>query len=188
MLSGRLRFIRTAIVCLVAALTLGLPGQASAYLVATSGVEVVALPAGPSLWDLTIETDTAIGDAGIEVVGATGFTPADPPCAADLFCFELASAEGVGIGLVVFAVDALPANVDSPLLLGSLTGDVTSMRDLPDLPRCIGCGGFRDLIGATLPVTYLVVPEPSPALLLGVGIAALGLIRQRGSSGLGASI
>lgn len=167
---------RTGLLCLIAALALSLPGQASAYRIATSGVEVVALPAGPALWDLTIETDTTIGDGGFEVVGATSFTPADPPCdGTNLLCFGQSSAEGVLIGFAVL-VPTLTPNVGSPLLVGSLTGDVTSMRD--------NVGGqffgFGDLTGARLPVAYLVVPEPSSVLLLGVALGALvGLCRRR---------
>ena len=179
MLSGRSRFIRPAIVGLLAALTLGLPAQARAYRVAMDGVEVVALLVGPSLWDLTIETDTTIGDGAFEAVGATSFTPADPPCDnTSLICFGSPSADGLVIAFAVLAPTLTP-NVGSPLLVGSLAGGVTSVQSFT-APGCLECFvDFRSLAGIQLPTTYLLVPEPSTALLLGVGIAALGLIRRR---------
>ena len=162
---------------LLAALTLCLPGQARAYLIATSGVEVVALPVGPSLWDVTIESDATIGDGNFEAVGATSFAPADPPCdGSNVLCFVAPSTDGVVIGFAAFAPTLTP-NVGSPLLLGSLTGDVTSMGD-PDA-ICFGCTfGFGDFAGNRLTVTYLVVPEPSSALLLGVALAGLVALRR----------
>ena len=158
----RAALVYAAVLFTLAVPTLSLPGQAAAYVAATSGAEVVASRVAPGIWDLSLETDTTIGEGGFFVLGGASFTEVNPPCTGTgLQCLGFPTAQGIVVAFAIFTPILTP-NVGSPILFGTLTGNVVSMLSDFD-PDCIGlpCGGFLDLTGASIPMTYVVIPPPA---------------------------
>lgn len=143
--------------------------------VPTSGVEILARPVSPGVWDITLETDTAIGDGGFNIEGATDFTANASLCnGISLICFVFDSSTGKIVGLAVFSPGALPANLGSPVVLGQATGPVTAINQ-DEVAGALGIDGFGDLTGARLDFRGEVVPPtpPTPVPTLSHGGAFL---------------
>ena len=109
----------------------------------TTGAEIVATPVAPGVWDFTLETDQDLDGGGFNAVGATSYTPLNPPCdGGTLICFDLGlGSTGLLVGFGESASDKLPANLGSPLLLGQLFGDLTGI-DQTDVLVHFGAESF----------------------------------------------
>jgi hypothetical protein len=188
------------------------PAPARAFLTAgkTTGTEFTLLPefvAGELVWNLTIETATGTSnDLGgqLSIDGAVSFTP-NPlicdPLLRDVICAVVPATDLSGepgytstlddnLFLIIAVVSAgvLNGGTGNPLTLGSVTP-----TPLVFAPR-LTLEGLDVLNGATFPnptgfaepvafVNFLI-PEPSPAGLLGLALSSMILLRNYSSSGL----
>ena len=75
-------------------------------------------------------------------------------------------------------VNVLPANVGSPVIVGSV--DNVTAFDFQDVQNIWGVQGFQDFgtFNEILPQSYIVIPEPSTGLLLALGLLPIGLMRR----------
>ena len=171
--------LRIGLLALAIATVVGVANPSSAYIITTSGVEVLATPAGPGLWNITLETDRTIGYGGFNIPGATSFTPDPLTCdGVNLLCFALPGSTGQVVGLTVFTPTLLP-NVGGPAYqLGVANAYLVTEINQTDVAANFGIAGFGDLSGTPLPFTGGFIPEPGTMLLLGAGLAGLALLRK----------
>jgi hypothetical protein len=184
---------------LVLALVLLLPQSAGAFLTPgkTSGTEVALIAAGPSLWDLTIETATgASNDFGgqLSIDNAVSFDP-NPlicdPAMLVMYCVTLTAAElgdptpslqdNLFFILAVVQAGALDGGTGNPRTLGRITSNGTPQLTLEGL---YVQAPTTNPTGFAPPVTFVngVIPEPSPLHLLALALASLVLARKLGST------
>ena len=201
-------FIRAAIVCrgvfgLLAVLTLSLPGRADAYLFATSGVEIALHPQGPNLWEMTWESDRVLTDAAFDLnqgFASMAYGSAAPCDNIVAICSQFdQSLTGqpaliFSIGIFAPSDPTVFTGIGNPVALGVLTttGPLTTGvfpvslgSPGPDFgidfaTEIFGVAGFN-AGSSPAPLTFVIVPEPTTALLLGAGLAAL-LALRRGSA------
>ncbi len=187
-----------SIFCLLAVLTLSLPGQADAYLFATSGVEIALHPQGPNLWEMTLESDRPLTDGAFDLnqgFASIAYTSAAPCDSLVAFCraFDESVTSAPALVFAIYILEptdpSLFTGVGNPVVLGQLTTTDpltigvnppewgTSFADSPLVFG--GVAGFNAANPPPAPLTFVVVPEPTTALLLGAGLAALLALRRR---------
>ncbi len=72
--------MRAGLLALIAVAILGAP-PARAYLAATSGVEIVVTSLGGNLWEMTLESDRAVGSGVFDLdQGFATIQYTEPPC------------------------------------------------------------------------------------------------------------
>ena len=181
--------------CLLTALTLGPPGQADAYLIATSGIEIALHQQAPNLWEMTLESDRPITDASFDL--NQGFASMDYTAAAPCFGNSNGSSGVAVCKTIDESLTALPAllftfgillpthpslftGIGNPVVLGLLTttGPLTIGVNPPEWgtsfagsPAAFGVAGFNNFkslaegLGPPDPLTFVVVSEPMTSLV-----------------------
>ena len=188
-----------SLVSVFAVLTLSLPGHADAYLFATSGVEIVVSPLGVNLWEMTLESDRLLTDGAFDLnqgFASMAYTAAVPCDGVVAICNQFDQSL-TGLPSLIFAFSIiLPTDpsiftgIGNPVVIGQLTTTSALTTGVfpvslgapgPDfgidlLSGCLECRvGFN---GGSAPLTFVVVPEPTTALLLGSVLAALLALRR----------
>jgi hypothetical protein len=178
-----------ALAVISAALVIGNVARAAAV-----DVFVTQQALGSQLWDITIVTDgTQVG--GLALLGNTTVTALtlnplntgiDMTGLSSLVPDVLGDGTTNAIGINNTAGGVSFASGPTPTLIGSLTillgtgpnpGDVRGGDDLFGYTVCdTNCAPIADY---SVTVTAFPAPEPGVALLLGVGLAGLSLVRRR---------
>jgi hypothetical protein len=144
----------------------------------------------PGTWDLLINTDnnpsiSAGGSIGItNAASFEGNPAANAPCGSDpgqasINCtgipFNLLDASRTG-QLILMVVNVVPVG---PTRLGGLTGSGLSFLTDPADALFAGTGGCGSFCaGPNVGFVVTPIPEPSTALLLGMGLASLAWLRR----------
>ncbi len=175
---------------LVLAAAAGFATPSQAYVgPATGGVEVVLREMGPGLWDLTVETDTALllgGAMSIQALGIDSPSWTSDPAGCnvtDRNCIPFGVSDGGYANLlfvqVFFNTPAgnIAPNVGLPVRLGGVVAGSDATVGLTQVDEV---GGGIDFANARF-LTIPQAPEPAAMAFLGMGLAALSFVRRRAS-------
>ncbi len=185
---------RFGLLLLVLAAAAGFANPSYAYLTPgkTTGSEVALLQVGPTLWDLTVETDgSADAGATLGVIGGTGFQPNPALCDAAGTILICGTVNGDDVGepstagnlyliLAVVQAGALNSGVGTPRTLGQIVGGAGVDNTVSGIGILTGGNDETGLPGAVAFFRRpLPTPEPAAMAFLGLAFASLAFLRRR---------